>query len=106
MRMAKARKKSTQQAAIPPYPAVPQPKEIGELCADVYRHTLKLARQQGADEQTVEQVALGEIRGFMSACIRQSKADWKAYTRTTGVHAVYVQVKKPVKRTVKKPVKK
>jgi hypothetical protein len=103
--MAKARKKSTKQAAIPPYPAVPGPKEVGELCADVYRHTVKLARQQGADEQTVEQVALGEIRGFMAACIRQSKADWKAYTRATGVHAAYVTVRKPVKKPVKKQAK-
>jgi hypothetical protein len=105
MRMAKAKKKSTKQTAIPPYPAVPRPKEIGELCADVYRHALKLARQRGADEQTVEQAALGEIRGFMSACIRQSKADWKAYTRASGVHAAYVQVKKPVKKAVKKQAK-
>jgi chorismate mutase len=100
--MAKAKKKSTKQAAIPPYPAVPLPKEIGELCADVYRHAMKLARQQGLDEQTVEQLALGEIREFMAACIRQSKADWKAYTRTSGVHAAYVQAKKPAKKSAKK----
>jgi hypothetical protein len=103
--MAKARKKSTKQAAIPPYPAVPLPKEIGDLCADIYRHAVKLARQQGLDEQTVEQLALGEIREFMAACIRQSKADWKAYTRSSGVHAAYVQAKKPAKKPVKKSAK-
>jgi len=96
--MAKAKKKSTKQAAIPPYPAVPLPKEIGELCADVYRHAVKLARQQGVNEQAVEQAALSDIRDFMAACIRQSKADWKAYTRTTGVHAAYVELKAPAKR--------
>jgi len=96
--MAKARKKSSKQASIPPHPAVPRPAEIAALCADIYRHAVKLARQQGLDEQAVEQLALGEIRGFMAACIRQSKADWKAYTRSTGVHAAYVQVKKPVKQ--------
>jgi len=99
--MAKAKKKSSKQAAIPRHPAVPSPREIGELCADVYRHTVKLARQQGVDEQTVEQVALGEVRSFMAACIRQSKADWKAYTRATGVHAAYVQVRKPAKKKAK-----
>lgn len=101
--MAKSKKKSTKQAVIPPHPAVPQAKEIGELCADVYRHTVKLARQQGVDEQSVEQVALGEVQAFMAACIRQSKADWKAYTKATGVHAAYVTVKKPAtKKSTKK----
>jgi hypothetical protein len=88
------KKKSAKQAAIPAYPRVPLPKELGELCADVYRNGIKLSRQQGVDEQTVEQAALQDVRDFMAACIKQSKADWKAYTKTTGVHAAYVKVKK------------
>jgi hypothetical protein len=95
------KKKSTKQAAIPAYPRVPLPKEIGELCADVYRNGIKLTRQQGADEQTVEQLALDDVRDFMAACIRQSKADWKAYTKATGVHAAYVKVKKSAKKKAK-----
>jgi len=94
----KSTKKSTKQADIPPHPAVPSPREIGELCADVYRHAVKLARQQGVNEQAVEQAALSDVRDFMAACIRQSKADWKAYTRDTGVHAAYVESKAPAKR--------
>ena len=96
--MAEASKKVTKQAAIPPHPAVPTSREIGELCADVFRHAVKLARQQGVNEQAVEQAALSDVRDFMSACIRQSKADWKAYTRDTGVHAAYVEAKAPAKR--------
>ena len=103
--MAKAKKKSTKQAAIPPHPALPQPKEIGELCADVYRHAVKLARQQGVDEQAVEQLALVAVRAFMAACIRQSKADWKAYTKATGVHAAYVEGRRPAKKSAKKQAK-
>ena len=100
--MAKAKKKSTKQAVTPPHPAVPHPKDIGELCADVYRHGVKLAREQGLDEQSVEQLALGEVGEFMKACIRQSKADWKAYTKSTGVHAAYVPAKKPARKKAKK----
>ncbi len=103
--MAKAKKKSTRQALIPPHPPVPQPKEIGELCADVYRHALKAARQQGLDEQTVEQASLSAIQAFMSACVRQSKADWKAYTKATGVHAAFLETKKPVRKAAKKAAK-
>jgi len=76
--------------AIPPHPALPSPKDVGELCADIFRHAVKLARAQGADEQSVEQLALDAVRDFMGACIRQSKADWKAYGKKTGVHAAYV----------------
>ncbi|MEO6184736.1 MAG: hypothetical protein ABIP38_14575 [Steroidobacteraceae bacterium] len=98
--MAKAPKKSSssKQAAIPAHPRVPQPKEIGELCADVYRNGMKHARQQGVDEQTVEQLALDDVRHFMAACIKQSKNDWKAYTKSTGVLAAFVKAKKSAKK--------
>lgn len=103
--MAKAKKKSSKKVAIPKHPALPPAKEIGELCAEIYRHAIKVTRQQDADEQTVEQVALGEIKAFMTACIQQSKADWKAYTKATGVHAAYVPVKKSAKKKAAKQVK-
>lgn len=98
--MAKAGKTRTpsKQPVIPPHPRVPLPREIGELCAGVYRHGIKLARQHGADEQTVEQLALGDVRQFMTACIQQSKADWKAYAKNTGVIAAFVKAKKPAKK--------
>lgn len=101
--MAKARKKtkSAKQAAIPAHPRVPQPKEIGELCADVYRNGMKHARQQGVDEQTVEQLALDDVRHFMAACIKQSKNDWKEYTKSTGVLAAFVKAKKSAKKKSK-----
>jgi hypothetical protein len=94
-RMAKARskKKSSKAPAIPAHPRVPLPKEIGELCAGVYRNGIKHARQQGVDEQTVEQLALDDVRHFMAACIKQSKSDWKAYTKSTGVLAAFVKAK-------------
>jgi hypothetical protein len=79
--------------AIPPHPALPSPKDVGELCADIFRHAVKLARAKGADEQSVEELALDAVRDFMGACIRQSKADWKAYEKKTGVHAAYVEPK-------------
>ncbi len=92
------KKKSSKQVAIPAYPRVLLPKEIGELCADIYRNGIKLSRQQGVDEQTVEQAALQDVRDFMAACIKQSKADWKAYTKATGVHSAFVETKKPAKK--------
>ena len=104
--MATAKKKSTKQAAIPAHPAVAHPKEIGEICADVYGHAVKLARQQGVDEQMVEQIALGEIRSLMSACMRQARADWKAYSKATGVIAAYVQAKGGARKSAGKPAKK
>ena len=109
--MAKAKKKSSKKsekpAAIPPHPALPSPKEIGELCGDIFRHAVKISRGDGADEQTVELLALEAIRDFMAACIKQSKADWKAYTKETGVPAAYVEVKKPAKKkAAKKAAKK
>jgi hypothetical protein len=76
--------------SIPPHPALPSPKDVGELCADIFRHAVKLAREKGADEQSVEELALDAVRDFMAACIRQSKADWKAYEKKTGVRAAYV----------------
>jgi hypothetical protein len=79
--------------SIPPHPALPSPKDVGELCADIFRHAVKLAREKGADEQSVEELALDAVRDFMGACIRQSKADWKAYAKLTGVHAAYVEPK-------------
>jgi hypothetical protein len=101
MHMAKGKKKSAKQAVIPAHPALPHAKEIGELCGDVYRHAVMLARQQGLDEQTVEQASLRAIGEFTAACIKQSKADWKAYTKETGVHAAYVAAKQPAKRKKK-----
>jgi hypothetical protein len=95
------KKKSPKQSDIPAHPRVPLPREIGELCADVYRYGIRITRQQGADEQTVEQLALGDVRDFMTACIKQSKADWKAYTRATGVHAAFVKAKTPGKKKTK-----
>jgi hypothetical protein len=94
--MAKAKHKRSSRSpaqSIPPHPALPAPKDVGELCADIYRHAVKLARQEGADEQSVEELGLDAVRQFMGACIRQSKADWKAYARQTGVHAAYVEPK-------------
>ena len=86
--MAKARKKtSTRQAAVPAHPRIPQPKEIGDLCAGIYRKGVKLAREQGFDEQAVEQLALSDVRLFMTACISQSKADWKAWKKSAGKRA-------------------
>jgi hypothetical protein len=100
--MAKARKKTkSSKQAIPAHPRVPQPKEIGELCADVYRNGMKHARQQGVDEQTVEQLALDDVRHFMAACIKQSKNDWKEYTKSTGVLAAFVKAKKSAKKKSK-----
>jgi hypothetical protein len=98
----KASKKAEKPAVIPPHPALPSAKEIGELCADVYRHAVKIGREDGMDEQSVEQLALGEIGEFMAACIRQSKEDWKAYAKATGVHAAYVEAKKPARKAAKK----
>ena len=92
--MAKAKQKRTGKSpvqSIPPHPALPSPKDVGELCADIFRHAVKLARDKGADEQSVEEMALDAVRDFMGACIRQSKADWKAYARKTGVHAAYIE---------------
>jgi len=80
--MASAKKKAPKSAATARRPGLATPAEIGELCADVYRHAVKLARAQDADERTVEELALGEVRAFLAACIRQSKADWKAYAKT------------------------
>jgi len=94
--MAKANQKRTRKSpvhAIAPHPALPTPKDVGELCADIFRHAVKLAREKGADEQSVEELALDAVRDFMGACIRQSKADWKAYAKKTGVHAAYVEPK-------------
>jgi len=105
--MAKAKKKSEKSAAIPKHPAVPSPAEVGELCAEVYRDAVKFAREEGASEQAVEQFAFGEVKAFMAACVKQSKADWKAYTKDTGVHAAYVEgKKKPAKKAAKKAAKK
>ena len=104
--MAKAKKKSTRKsaksAAIPKHPAVPAPAEVAELCGEVFRDAVKFARQEGASEQAVEQFAFGEVRAFMAACIKQSKADWKAYTKDTGVHAAYVEGKKTARKAAKK----
>jgi hypothetical protein len=94
--MANAKKKpgsGSPAKSIAPHPALPAPSDVGELCADIYRHAVKLARKEGADEQTVEELGLDAVREFMGACIRQSKADWKAYARQTGVHAAYVEPK-------------
>jgi hypothetical protein len=93
--------KSPKKSAIPPHPRVPLPKEIGDLCANVYRDGVKHARQQGVDEQTVEQLALDDVRHFMAACIKQSKADWKAYTRSTGVVAAFVKAKRPARKSAR-----
>ncbi|MEN9705073.1 MAG: hypothetical protein RLZZ393_952 [Pseudomonadota bacterium] len=98
----KAAKKTAKPAVIPPHPPVPTAKEIGELCADVYRYAVKLGREEGMDEQAVEQLAFGEVREFMAACIRQSKDDWKAYTKATGVHSAYVEARKPARKAAKK----
>ncbi len=98
---ARKKSKTAKQAAIPAHPRVPQPKEIGELCADVYRNGIRLARIQGVDEQTVEQLALDDVRHFMAACIKQSKADWKAYTKSTGVLAAFVKSKRAKKKKAK-----
>jgi hypothetical protein len=102
-RMATTRKtkKPSKQTAIPAHPRVPLPKEIGELCADVYRNGIKLARLQGVDEQTVEQLAMDDVRHFMTACIKQSKTDWKEYSKCTGVLAAFVKAKRPVKKKAK-----
>jgi DNA-binding ferritin-like protein (Dps family) len=67
----------------------------------VYRNGIRLARLQGVDEQTVEQLALDDVRHFMAACIKQSKQDWKAYTKSTGVHAAFVKSKRPAKKKAK-----
>lgn len=93
--MAKARKKKTpvKKESFPPHPRVPLPKEIGELCADIYRDGVRQARQLGLEEQVVEQLAMEDVRQFMAACIKQSKADWKAYSRSTGVLAAFVKPK-------------
>jgi hypothetical protein len=99
--VARKKSKSSKQIAIPPHPRVPQPKEIGELCADVYRNGMKHARQQGVDEQTVEQLALDDVRHFMAACIKQSKSDWKAYTKSSGVLAAFVKTKNTLKKRAK-----
>jgi hypothetical protein len=85
-------------ASIPPHPRLPLPREIGELCADIYRQGVTLARQLGADEQMVEQLALDDVRHFMTACIKQSKADWKSYAKSSGVLAVIVKAKRPAKK--------
>ena len=98
---ARKKTKTSKKAAIPAHPRVPQPKEIGELCADVYRNGIRLARIQGVDEQTVEQLALDDVRHFMAACIKQSKADWKVYTKTTGVLAAFVKSKRAKKKKAK-----
>jgi hypothetical protein len=95
---ARSRQKSSKKSGIPAHPRVPLPREIGELCADVYRDGMKHARQQGVDEQTVEQQALDDVRHFMAACIKQSKSDWKAYTKSTGVLAAFVKAKQPKKK--------
>ena len=79
--------------SIPPHPALPSPKDVGELCADIFRHAVKLARDKGADEQSVEELALDAVRDFMGACIRQSKSDWKAYAKKSGVHSAHVEPK-------------
>lgn len=101
--MAKAKKTSTKSAAIPKHPAVPSTAEVAELCGEVFRDAVKFARQEGASEQAVEQFAFGEVRAFMAACIKQSKADWKAYTKETGVHAAYIEgAKKPARKAAKK----
>jgi hypothetical protein len=86
---------------IPPHPRVPLPREIGALCAEIYGEGVRLARQEGLDEQMVEQLALNNVRDFMTACINQSKADWKAYAKSTGVLAVLVQTKKTTKKKAK-----
>jgi hypothetical protein len=109
--MAKAKKKSPAKSAakqvdIPPHPAVPTAKEIGEMCAEIYGYAVKSARQEGLDEQGVEQVALGDVQRFMAACIKQSKQDWKAYTKETGVHAAYVEAPAKKKAAKKKSAKK
>ena len=96
--MAKAKKKSEPKLVIPPHPAVASAKEMGAMCAEIYGYAIKVARQDGLDEQQVEQLALGKIQRFMAACIKQSKDDWKAYTKATGVKAAYKEVKKPAKR--------
>jgi hypothetical protein len=95
------KKQPSKGTAIAPHPRVPLPKEIGELCADIYRKGVTLARQHGADEQMVEQLALDDVRHFMAACIRQSKADWKAYAKSSGVLAAFVKPKRPVKKSAK-----
>ena len=58
MATARKKKKSSTKTVIPAHPRVPLPREIGELCADVYSNGVRLARHQGVDEQTVEQLAL------------------------------------------------
>lgn len=97
-----ARSKSSKSPAIPKHPAVPSPAEVAELCGEVYRDAMKFAREEGASEQAVEQFAFGEVRAFMAACIKQSKSDWKAYTKETGVQAAYVETRKPAKKAAKK----
>lgn len=115
--MAKAKKKSAAKSAakradIPPHPAVPTAREIGQMCAEVYGYSVESARREGLDEQGVEQVALGDVQRFMAACIKQSKQDWKAYTKATGVHAAYVELparkkaKKDASKAAKKPAAK
>ena len=114
--MAKAKKKSATSSAakrvdIPPHPAVPTAREIGQMCAEVYGYSVESARREGLDEQGVEQVALGDVQRFMAACIKQSKQDWKAYTKATGVHAAYVEAAAPrskpaAKKAAKKSAKK
>ena len=71
--MAKAKKKSEPKLVIPPHPAVASAKEMGAMCAEIYGYAIKVARQDGLDEQQVEQLALGKIQRFMAACIKQSK---------------------------------
>ena len=97
--MATPRKaKTSKLASIPPHPRLPLPREIGELCADIYRQGVTLVRKLGADEQRVEQLALDDVRHFMTACIKQSKADWKSYAKSSGVLAVIVKAKRPAKK--------
>lgn len=103
MASVRKKKKASRQIVIPPHPRVPQPKEIGELCADIYRNGIRQARQMGLEEQLVEQLAMDDVRQFMSACIKQSKSDWKAYGRSTGVLAAFVKVPKS---TASKPAAK
>jgi hypothetical protein len=95
---ARKKTKTAKVATIPAHPRVPLPHEIGELCADIYRNGVLLARRLGADEQMVEQMALDDVRHFMAACIKQSKADWKSYTKSTGVLSAFVSSKRPVKK--------
>lgn len=95
--MAKSRKAGASAPAsplIPPHPRLATPQEIGDLCAEVYRHGVRLARAQEADEEAVEQQALDDVRRFMTACIRDSRSEWKAYSRASGVIAVFADAKK------------